>query len=166
MAVRLTTLGVDGSTRSRLTAPSTRAARTAQVSRSADVSTSARRAIRPRLTADDRVDCNSRLLTAAGVPQRAKQLPEFALLASPVSIDGGELDFTRSLLNGRGRPLQAIDRTPHAESAPIEDVHVDHRRAHIRVAQQLLHCPDVRLVILAFRAAAVTARCMTVSCRR
>jgi hypothetical protein len=35
-------------------------------------------------------------------------------------------------------PLYAISRTPSAEGTPVQDVGVDHRRAHIRVAEQFL----------------------------
>ncbi len=38
---------------------------------------------------------------------------------------------------------QFVERTQHALSASVQNVCVDHRRRHIRMAQQLLHRPDV-----------------------
>ena len=38
---------------------------------------------------------------------------------------------------------KAIDRAAHAKRATIEHVRVHHRRTDVRVAEQLLHGPDV-----------------------
>jgi len=39
--------------------------------------------------------------------------------------------------------LKAVEGTDDATPAPVEHVRVDHRRAHIGVAEQLLHRTDV-----------------------
>jgi hypothetical protein len=36
-----------------------------------------------------------------------------------------------------------IDGAPYTTSAPVQDVRVDHRRAHITMPEQLLNCPNV-----------------------
>jgi hypothetical protein len=53
--------------------------------------------------------------------------------------------FGRKFLaaNGVGRSSEAVDRAPDAEWATVEDVCVHHHRAHVSVAQQLLHGADV-----------------------
>jgi len=38
---------------------------------------------------------------------------------------------------------QFVERIQHALSAPVQNVCIDHRRRHIRIAQQLLHRPDI-----------------------
>lgn len=91
--------------------------------------------------------------------------------------------------NGRRRaPLTGsdhrIDRAPHTASPAVQHVRVDHRRAHIAVAQQLLDCANVvarleqvrrervarvwQLAGLATpetRSASLNARCITDSCK-
>jgi hypothetical protein len=44
-------------------------------------------------------------------------------------------------------PSETIDRAAHAERTAIEDVRVHHRRAHVGVAQQLLHGPNVVAIL-------------------
>ena len=39
--------------------------------------------------------------------------------------------------------LEAIDRAAHAKRATMKHVRVDHRRADVRVPEQLLHGSDV-----------------------
>ena len=39
--------------------------------------------------------------------------------------------------------LQAVERARHPQAAPVQDVRVDHRRADVAVAQQLLDGSDV-----------------------
>ena len=38
---------------------------------------------------------------------------------------------------------QPVHGAPHAEPSTIEDVRVNHRRAHVPVPQEFLYCPDV-----------------------
>jgi hypothetical protein len=38
---------------------------------------------------------------------------------------------------------EPVERAPHAQPATVQHVRVDHRRADVRVPQQLLHRPDV-----------------------
>ena len=46
--------------------------------------------------------------------------------------------------NHDARPvLQPIDRTADRQRASVHDVGVDHRRAHISMTEQFLHCSDV-----------------------
>jgi hypothetical protein len=54
----------------------------------------------------------------------------------------------RLAANGMGRRLsEAVDGTAHAERTAIEHVRVHHRRADIRVSQQLLHGPNVIAIL-------------------
>ena len=46
-----------------------------------------------------------------------------------------------------GPGLQTVDRTPDAERPAIEHVCVDHRRAHVPMAEQLLDGPNVITVL-------------------
>jgi hypothetical protein len=48
-------------------------------------------------------------------------------------------------LRGQRFPITSdpVDRAAHAERTTIEHVRVDHRRADIRVPEQLLHGPNV-----------------------
>ena len=57
-------------------------------------------------------------------------------------------DRTRPRVYVRGLHIlqnleQAIRRTPHAQRPTIEDVSINHRRADVRMAQQLLQRPNV-----------------------
>jgi len=36
-----------------------------------------------------------------------------------------------------------VERAPHTISALVEHVRIDHRRAHVAIAEQFLDCPDV-----------------------
>jgi hypothetical protein len=63
-------------------------------------------------------------------------------------IDGLPNDLALS----RDVSTSQIDRTrgsvtPDAQGTPIQDVRVDHRRAHIRMAEQFLHGLDVVSVL-------------------
>jgi len=40
-------------------------------------------------------------------------------------------------------PSSPIRRAPHPQPPPIEHVRIHHRRAHVRMPQQLLHRPDI-----------------------
>jgi hypothetical protein len=62
----------------------------------------------------------------------------------------GPTEHTRKWLaaKSRGQPngtclSEAVDGTPHAERAATEHMRVHHRRADVRVAEHLLHRPDV-----------------------
>jgi hypothetical protein len=39
--------------------------------------------------------------------------------------------------------LQPVHGAPHPQPSPIEDVRVNHGRAHVPVPQEFLYCPDV-----------------------
>ena len=94
------------------------------------------------------------------------------------------LHAERAQLTAGSTWLQTIRGAPHAQGAPIQDVRVNHRRADIRMAEQLLDCSNVvailkemrrkgwrnvwqltRFAIAARRTAAVTARWTADSCR-
>ena len=47
----------------------------------------------------------------------------------------------------RSPDRQAVGRAPHAERPSVEHVRIDHRRAHVLVAKQLLDRADVIAVL-------------------
>jgi hypothetical protein len=50
---------------------------------------------------------------------------------------------THPLAAGRGNTSSEVERALDAAAAPVQDVRVDHRRAHVGVPEQLLDGPDV-----------------------
>src|SRR6266571_4989394 len=61
-------------------------------------------------------------------------------------LTGYWLTLTATLTANASQPTpasQPIDRAPHSTRAPRRDVCIHHRRADIRVAQELLHGPDI-----------------------
>jgi hypothetical protein len=74
--------------------------------------------------------------------------------------------YVRDAVANRGRPLQAIARTPHTERAAIQDVRVDHRGADVRVAEQLLNGSDVVPVLEEVRRKGMTQRILTLPMNR
>lgn len=55
----------------------------------------------------------------------------------------GEVTFGGIEEHGPWAPSQGICRTPDTQRAAIQDVRIDHRRAHVRVAEQFLDGADV-----------------------
>lgn len=56
--------------------------------------------------------------------------------------------FTAMALRDTGS--QPVDGTPDAQGSSIDDMCVDHRRAHVCVPEQFLHCTDgVSVITLA-----------------
>ena len=57
--------------------------------------------------------------------------------------------------------LYAIERTGHAARTLVHDVRVDHRRGHIRMAKQFLHCANVVACLEQMRCEGVAQRMAT-----
>jgi hypothetical protein len=72
----------------------------------------------------------------------------------------------------RSASLELIERTAHAPPTLIQNVGMNHRRAHVAMPKEFLDRPDVIAgfeqagrAMPAARAASLTARCRTDSCK-
>ena len=74
---------------------------------------------------------------------RASHPCDFALLAAAVWSSGSRGRFVSRIPSARERCVLAVEWAAYAKAAAIEDVGVDHGRAHIAMAEQLLDGADV-----------------------
>ena len=86
----------------------------------------------------------SRPMTDFSSPRRTDQPAKRSTTwRVPLNSNGRWLAANVRVQPGLRDQSEAVDRTAHAKRAAIDHVRVHHRRADVRVAQQLLHGPNV-----------------------